>query len=145
MKITENTTVMDLYWEIELRKRSTMTLGAIITCLREFNQDCKIEFDFGHIIPLGFISWRGSYNELALLYGYSSNRHVYVKDLLRQCEEANGMTFAGYNCGEFKMSLDTPVWVDNDGDISHTAIIDIKEVGEYVYIITERDLNYNLQ
>lgn len=111
----------------------------------EENLPKTMMFDFGSAVPTCLNSSRGDYSELALGYrldGY--DRHFkendakpsLATDLLSDLESAIGSTFEGYKGGEYKMTKDTPVWVDNWGNCSNTAIVDVIDGGYYILLIT---------
>ncbi len=95
-----------------------MTLGNMINLLKMFNPEERIRYDFGYFVPTYFMSWRGDYSHLAL--GYQEYKDVFVKDLLGLCCQANGMTFEGYKGGNYKMNLNTPIWIANQGFSGNT-------------------------
>ena len=102
-----------------------------------------VQFDFGTAIPTILDSWRGSYAELALgyeLFGYDGDADwgsMRIDTLLEDLESAVGKTYEGWKGGDYTMDLDTPVWVDNPGNSSNTAIVDVVDEGYQLILITQ--------
>lgn len=127
-----------------------LTLGELLALLKDIptewgsdKQLVSVEFDFGTAYPTGLSSWRGSYAELAVNYalsGYDKDGgqfdHTNLKDFVKWLEEANGKTYTGWKGGDFTMSLDTPLWVANDGNIGNTGIVGIRNEDYTVYLLT---------
>lgn len=115
--------------------RETMTLGQIIREVEKAKPDAVVNFAFARLSPNGIASSRGTYSQLAI--GYAVDRTVIAADMLTMLRGANGSTFDGYKGGEYVMDLDTPVWVDNWGEWTGTAIVSIEvENGETYSTVT---------
>jgi len=99
---------------------NTIKLGALIRALEACQKNANVQFNFGGFTPRGFSSFRGDYNHLALSYGHGN---VKVAELLDKAKACVGRDFTGYKGGMYKMSLDTPVWVDNPGDVTDTGLV----------------------
>lgn len=108
------------------------------------NKGLSVVYDFGGLIPTTFDSWRGIYAELAL--GWTAQEwdesidgypEMTVGALLHLANDANGRTFTGYKGGEFAMGLLTPIWIDNWGEYTSTALVGV-EVSYHVVLVTER-------
>lgn len=112
-----------------------MTLGVFIKALQRCNQDAEVVFDFCHIKPTDFDSYRGFYDHLALGWD-DEGEDVKCSDLLRDANDAVGKVFYGYKGGDYTMTLDTPLWVSNYGEAKETAIVDVVDKGYYVVIMT---------
>ena len=95
----------------------------------------EVFFDFGHFYPTRLMSWRGIYAELALDYQTGSGG-MPVGRFLELLRGAVGKTFEGYEGGSFVMGRSTPVWVSNYGESAHTAVLDAKDFGWVVVIVT---------
>lgn len=102
-----------------------------------------VYFDFGSAVPTIMQSWRGSYYELALGYtltGYDAPHDHFKQrlatELLQELKETIGKEFTGWKGGEFTMSKDTPIWVNNPGNSGNTAIVAVKDGGYCLYLIT---------
>lgn len=116
---------------------STLKLGEIIQFLTQCNPEHTVCFDFCRM-GLGFLnSSRGSYNELAMGFLVGSQRSV--KNVLTECIACVDTTFTGYKGGEYRMGLETPVWVDNWGDWTATAIEGIVDTDFEIIFLTEKD------
>lgn len=106
-----------------------ITLGELISLLREQDPSRYIRFDFGTAVPTQCDSYRGSYDEIALGYrlsGYDCNStglaEPKVKETLAELERAVGSTFTGWKGGDYIMTKDTPIWAENPGNASNTGI-----------------------
>lgn len=115
----------------------TMTLGQLIeACERS---GCKrVAFDFCYMVPRDIGSWRGRYDELSIRWmtldeapGWKS-----MADFLKMLRSADGETFHGWKGGEYTMSRDTKVWVDNAGSCTMTAIVGTRIDGEALMLMT---------
>ena len=93
----------------------------------------------GRVFPLSANSYRGYYDHLALSYWNEDigqdKRAPTVGALVATLETANGKTYEGYKGGNYKMNLETPVWVDNWGDCTSTAIVGIVSLGSYRVVL----------
>lgn len=122
----------------------TISLGALIDRLTTAAPEGRVFYDFCDTTPRGIDSYRGYYDHLAL--GWSSDIRTLadqtaVKDLLAILRSAIGGTFHGWKGGEYVMNRDSPVWVDNSGECSSTAIVGVSvenEDRDWVYILTAR-------
>lgn len=125
------------------------SLGDLIKRIEELgtkknNDEVKtVCFDFGTAEPFGLSSWRGDYSELGVNYrlsGYDNEDNHFgeckADEFLHELKEANGKEFTGWKGGEFKMHLDTPLWVANSGNGSHTAIVGVYDEGFQLVILT---------
>lgn len=128
-----------------------ITLDALIKELenRQFDDDGKpraVCFDFGCLKPCPVDSYRGYYDHLAM--GWETwedirKRDPYcdgmtVTDIVENLKSAVGKSFVGYKGGEFTMSDDTPVWVDNHGEATGTGIVGVRSDGWLVVLLTDR-------
>lgn len=126
-----------------------LTLGELLALLKDIpteygddKQAVTVEFDFGTAYPTGLNSWRGSYAELAVNYalsGYDTDEqfaHTDLKDFVTWLTEANGETYTGWKGGDYTMSLDTPLWVANSGNVGNTGIVGIKNENYSVILLT---------
>ena len=103
----------------------TVTLGELIAWLESIqgrgeDEPAEVVFDFCRASPDSLRGSRGDYAELAL--GFTFDKVMAAKDLLKMCRDAVGKTFPGYKGGDFLMGEDTQVWVDQYGDWTGTAI-----------------------
>lgn len=95
----------------------------------------RVLFDFGGVRPTSIGSWRGIYAELALSYS-KDNVDTPLPEFIALLSSSIGKSFDGYKGGAFYMDADTPVWVDNYGEYSNTAVIDVVDDGYHSVIIT---------
>lgn len=121
----------------------TLTLGELITQLGKFNEKGSkktVMFDFGNLVPTSFCSWRGSYDMLALNYemrGRGNHTPIMtIGEFITLCEDQLNSYHTGWKGGEYYMGNGTPVWVDNDGEYTETALIGVKSDSTNVYLIT---------
>lgn len=125
----------------------TMTLGELIDGLQAApRKDVEVVFDFCGIIPTTFDSWRGVYADLALgweVEQWDHERKAYntctVGELLERANNAIDTTFHGYKGGEYQMGGDTPVWVDNYGEYTLTALAEVHANDYRCVLVTRRD------
>lgn len=115
----------------------TMSLGELIDKLKAAEPGSTAWYDFGHLRPSKIRSYRGYYDHLALGWDNKSDAPK-VEDLIRDLEAADGGTYSGWKGGDYTMDLDTPIWADNAGDASSTAIVDVKVDAVSVKIVTKR-------
>lgn len=127
-----------------------LTIGEVLSLLKEIptewgsdKQDVTVEFDFEYAIPTGLSSWRGSYAELAINFdflGYSKFNEkaeaMKLKDFTEMLEQSVGKEYQGWKGGEYVMSLDTPLWVANDGNSGNTGVIGVKDNSYSAILLT---------
>lgn len=143
-----------------------MTLGELIARVeplaardqgKKDDDKATVDFDFGSALPTGLSSWRGSYAELAINYsfngygymvGYTKNagstfdpKAPTAEQFLVMLKEAVGKSYTGWKGGDFVMGKTTPLWVSNDGDGDHTAVIGVLDK-EYRIIIETAYCDY---
>lgn len=138
-----------------LSESPQLTLGELILKLKNIldkntisnpgEEEPWVCYDFGTAIPTTLASWRGIYSELALGYqltGYDTHTNHGVQkkllsSLLSELEGAIGSEYIGWKGGTFIMNKNTPVWVDNPGNSSNTAIVEVVEDGFRVILMTQ--------
>jgi hypothetical protein len=118
----------------------TIDLGDLITLLRHQPANAEVTFDFAYFVPDALKSWRGDYSQLALGFRERSTEKPAPKvaEVLSLLQGALKKTFEGYKGGDYQMSERTPVWMDNWGEVSHTAIVGVQFVDGYVVLQTWR-------
>ena len=128
----------------EFNKSPQLSIGTLIEKLSEIPIDQKdnppvIIFDFCRSYPTSIDSWRGIYSELALDHNqnYSSKKPMALPDFIEMLKNCDGATFTGYKGGEFTMSLETPIWVDNYGQSTRTAVVGVMNDGYHVVLLTK--------
>lgn len=111
-----------------------LTLGELIEALKKQEPDKWVRFDFCYFRPSGLHSYRGYYEQLAI--DYTEGLHKTVLDLLNMLQAAVGADFYGYKGGNYRMTEDTPVWVDKPSDVSGTAVVGVRDNGHAVILET---------
>jgi hypothetical protein len=121
--------------EHQMTYHGTISLRGLIELLEARPKDQTVRFDFGGFAPKGIDSYRGYYDHLAI--GYAEPEPPWedpkVGSVLAMLREANGKTYEGYKGGDFRMDLDTPVWVANWSHSPGTTIIGV--TGDYDTVI----------
>jgi len=128
----------------EFKNSNRLSLGELILkleAIQSVNKDLdkkdetQVCFDFCGMAPTILLSWRGVYAELALGY---EREYPYptISNVIRELKSGVGKTYEGYKGGSFAMGRSTPVWVDNWGQSSQTAIIDVLDNKYYAVLIT---------
>ena len=113
-----------------------MTLGELIDTLKSFPKDYLVFIKPYDLIPDGFASYRGYYDQLAL--NYDINGSCTVEKLLKLAKQSVKKTFIGYKGGEFVMTKNTPVWISNYGNTSNMLLTKVESpFTGYVYIYGE--------
>ncbi len=117
-----------------------LNLGQLIDCLERTIKKCEgnqseleVCFD-SDTYPTSLCSWRGAYEELAIVHGgYGSTSAI---DFLKQLKEVEDTELIGWKGGEFIMDRSVPVWVTpEEGIASHvivTGVSTIKESGRII-------------
>lgn len=124
---------------LELSPFGTTKLGALIEALRFAPKDADVQFDFCYLSPTSVASYRGYYDHLAL--GWDAKAWPKVTAVLAELESAVGKTFEGWKGGNYRMSLETPLWVSNRGETGGTGIVAVAFEGEEVHtvvLVTEK-------
>ncbi len=84
-------------------------------------------------------SYRGWYDHLAIAWRPLEAGGFVTADLLRDSlKKAVGFTFASYKGGGYTMRADTPVWVDNWGEATSTAIVGIETIDGVAILLTKK-------
>jgi len=97
----------------------TMTLGQLVDVLEQQDPAALVRYAGAGLegqAPSEIASWRGSYADLAL--DHEPDTEITCRALLGVLQRAVGREFTGYKGGDFTMSRETPVWVDNWGEYS---------------------------
>jgi len=101
----------------------------------EEDEPKRVYFDFGYLHPTHLMSWRGSYEELAI--GFSEDDEApTLEKFLGDLKSALGKEFTGYKGGEFKMDRLTPVWVANYGNSGETGVSGVEDRECNVILLT---------
>lgn len=119
----------------ESAARGQMKLGDFIAALKTAHPDASVFIDWNMLNPLGFQSYRGIYNHLAI--GFAVDRPTMrVAMLLRYAQLAIDQTFQGYKGGDFEMGEHTPLWVANWGHSSGVYVKGLDVTPHIVRILT---------
>lgn len=111
-----------------------LTVGEILTHLKNKEPDTGVRFDFGYFSPGTFHSYRGYYEDLAVEY---VKEDCTVEQLRNRLQACLGTDFYGWKGGTFTMYSDTPVWVANSGEACGVAIVDVIDHGWRLTLKTE--------
>jgi len=112
-----------------------MNLGELIQALKRCDQDKSVYFDFCRFAPGGLGSYRGFYEQLS--FEPIDNEAPKAKEVLEMCVSAVGKSFDGYKGGSYRMSEETPIWVDRYGDCTSTKLVGLEEKSWAVILKTE--------
>ena len=124
-----------------------LTLGELIEKLEQvarrsvdiidkYGHEPYVMFDFCGMRPGAIGSYRGFFSRLAI--GYSEDvPMVAVSDFLQQLKSAVGKTYEGYKGGQYRMGLDTPLWVANYGRCTETILCGVTDL-EYAVVLRTR-------
>lgn len=117
----------------------TISLGELIDRLKKHSATAHVFLDVFHLRPTGLHSYRGYYDHLAIGWR-QDDAYTTVQDLLKLLESAIGGTFHGWKGGEYRMSRETPVWIDQAGDASGVTIcgVDGDEDSTLIHLQTGR-------
>lgn len=125
---------MDIHQAVKAMRKATFertpqwSLGRLIEALEavDATDDCWVSFAFGDFVPTRCHSWRGSYSELAIGYAELEwETRPALKHFVNQLKQCVGAEFTGWKGGEFRMDLDTPVWVAEGGKSGNTGVVGI--------------------
>lgn len=121
--------------DLEITPFGTATIGSVIDALRNAEPDAAVMFDFCGAMPAKVASYRGWYDHLAIGWDVEGTSWPEAKDVAALLQEAIGSVFTGYKGGEYRMTADTPLWVDRWGDHSGTGIVAIEFLGESAVVL----------
>lgn len=109
-----------------------MTIGALITRLRELSPSTDVRYVFGGCPDLRVASYRGYYDEAALGWqgGDYGTEGVLAHDLAKALETQIGTVMTGWKGGEYPITRETPVWCDNAGNFSSCAVVGVTDYGQ---------------
>lgn len=80
-----------------------------------------------YLVPTGFDSYRGYYDDLAIAATASRSPRI-ARELLDESKGCLDRTFTGYKGGEFRMHLGTKLWISNYGECSSALVTGIREI-----------------
>ena len=133
------------------KPKNAIRLGTLAKMLREAYIEVtkdkenfeyvRIAFDFAMTPPAYVVSYRGYYEDLAIIPALGGEQRA--ERFIEEIESAIGTTFQGYKGGDFTMNHDTMIWVVQDASrTSATYITDVKIVRGYLIVmVTETDFD----
>jgi len=96
-----------------------------------------VVFELSDVVPMDFLSWRGDYSQIAISYGISTPNNTMTASkflyMLRSIEET---PYFGFKGGEYFFNNETPVWVDNWGEDTNTALVGVMNLGSKILLET---------
>lgn len=113
----------------EFKISPQLSLGELILKLEAITDQSKtVGFEFEHLRPTGFDSYRGYYSDLAIGFASGDDApEVRVDQFLTCAKECMGKTFTGYKGGDYVMGKTTPIWIANCGNSGGTGLVDVIE------------------
>lgn len=143
------------YQRIALNGARQLSLGQLIEAFERLpltyesqgeSNSKYVYFDFGQTYPVRLTSYRGSYSELAIAFGHSGHddygrvsegfKRPTADTVLTWLREALTTEFYGYKGGDYRMDVDTPVWVAQWGESGYTAIMGVRDLAYEIVIDT---------
>jgi hypothetical protein len=112
-----------------------MKIGELKKKLRGADQDASVYYDFGKLLPtvISSCGWCGSPN-----MGWRCDGVMSVKEFLAELESAtDGRIFIADNGKEYIYNDDNVLYVDNPGELSYTAIVNVEVRGQVLIVHTE--------
>lgn len=121
--------------DASFKQQGNWTLGQLIDALEKRAQEQRVIFDFCRVQPGRLVSYRGYYRMLAITPNFAAfhydneryNKPITVAELLAELKAAIGATFVGYKGGDFVMSRDTWLWVDEPDQSTGTAVLGLED------------------
>ena len=117
-----------------------MTLGQLIDALGRLPLDARAWVGSGRYNPAMLISYRGYYDDLAVVFG-SRVPPCRVHTLLSELKYAIGGNFSGYKGGIYHPDADTAVWVTaNQHEAYGNAVVAVEpRPGGYELVVERID------
>jgi len=98
-----------------------MRIKEILAVLDAAPDNIQVIFDFEYLAPDGFISYRGYYEDLAIMF--NDKKAPSCEQFRNDLRNCIGKEFYGYKGGDYTMGEDTLVWVANSGNTGGTAVV----------------------
>lgn len=115
--------------------------------VNKYGHEANVVFDFSSLYPIGFSSWRGAYNELAIEFAGQEygddrkNKVLTITEFVEALEDCIGKTFTGWKGGYFTMSRSNRLWVANSGTVGSTGVSGFRN-NEYSIILETAEFEY---
>jgi hypothetical protein len=125
------------------------TVGDLVDALGEVPRGFWLSFEWGNLSLCRWESYRGSYDEIALVAGereYEPFDHSLVGPVLDALKKdlAERKVFVGYKGGDYPFVRERAIWVANHGETSDTMVIGLRvkrydETHGAAQILTEQE------
>ena len=118
-----------------------MTIGELLTQLKQCKPEAKVYFDFGRCAPTLIASSRGDYARPALGWSWTGRGRGLgppnVAELIAELEKAiDGRAYTGWKGGNYTYSLGSLLCVDNPGLWTETELIRAQDLDYKVILHT---------
>lgn len=121
-------------------------IGRLVEDLQKCDQEKQVRIicpdSTEYVYPSYYSSWRGSYCELGLTFGYSS---IKVRQFASITKSAINQVFTGYKGGHYVMDKYTPIHIADEDKWQFygqcAKVIGVKEHDNYVEILYRDDDN----
>jgi len=116
-----------------------LTIGEMIKTLDKLPQLATVYFSGNTSRPSRVMSYRGYYQDLAI--EPCNTGEVTVSSFRGMLKGAVGSTYRGYKGGDFKMGLNTAVWVSYYGQADQLSVTKIKydKKQNIVEVVTKKE------
>lgn len=111
-----------------------LTVIQLINEIKKLKRDTAIRYDFGYFSPVGFHSYRGFYEDVAIGFEYRQD-NLMAMDFLKQLKNMLGKEIHGWKGGTYIVEPDSYLWVSKDAsEANGTVITGVTDLG-YGYAI----------
>lgn len=109
-----------------------LNYSEFLTAISDLDPETFIRFDFGGLIPCGYHSYRGYYEDCAIGFGQGE---MLAGEYALELKSMLGKPLYGWKGGEWKIHKKTSLWVSGGpSECTGTIITSIKDSG-YGYAI----------